>query len=63
MRNTFIFEEVFDYESGQYITEVFCHSFLQCFLILISYFTYTSLKYCISKFEKLKSVFRLILYT
>ena len=39
MRNTFIFEEVFDYESGQYITEVFCHSFLQCFLILISYGT------------------------
>ena len=39
IRNTFIFEEVFEYESGQYITEVFCHSFLQCYLILISYGT------------------------
>ena len=39
IRNTFIFEEVFEYKSGQYITEVFCHSFLQCYLILISYGT------------------------
>ena len=39
IRDTFIFEEVFEYQSGQYITEPFCHSSLQCFLILISYGT------------------------
>ena len=39
LRNTFIAYDAFDYDSGQYKTEPYCHSSLQCFLILISYGT------------------------
>lgn len=39
IRDTFVFEEVLEYQSGQYITEPFCHSSLQCLLIMISYGT------------------------
>ena len=39
LRKTFDFGEVMQYQSGQYITEPFCHSSLQCFLVLISYGT------------------------
>ena len=38
-REFFVFEDVFEYKSGQYTIEPFCHSSLQCFLILISYGT------------------------
>jgi len=39
LRDSFISNETFDYDSGQYKREPFCHSSLQCFLILISYGT------------------------
>jgi len=37
MRDTINFENIIDYQSGQYITEHFCHSSLQCLLIMINY--------------------------
>ena len=39
MRDAFDFGEVMEYESENYINEPFCHSSLQCFLVLISYGT------------------------
>ena len=33
------FGEVLQYQSGQFIEEIFCHSSIQCFLVLISYGT------------------------
>jgi len=39
LRNTFDFGEVMDYTSGEKISEKFCHSSLQCLLVLISYGT------------------------
>ena len=39
IRNTFISNEALEYKSSKYKTEPFCHSSLQCFLILISYGT------------------------
>ena len=37
LRNEFDFGEVMEYQSAQFINEPFCHSSLQCFLVLISY--------------------------
>ena len=39
MRDVFDLGEVMEYESENYINESFCHSSLQCFLVLISYGT------------------------
>ena len=39
MRDVFDLGEVMEYESEYYIKEPFCHSSLQCFLVLISYGT------------------------
>ena len=39
MRDVFDLGEVMEYESENYINEPFCHSSLQCFLVLISYGT------------------------
>jgi hypothetical protein len=36
---TFDFGDIFEYKSAQYITEPFCHSSLQCLLVLINYGT------------------------
>ena len=37
LRNEFDFGEIMEYQSAQFINEPFCHSSLQCFLVLISY--------------------------
>ena len=39
MRDTINFENIIEYQSGQYITEHFCHSSVQCLLIMINYGT------------------------
>ena len=39
MRDTINFENIIEYQSGQYITEHFCHSSIQCLLIMINYGT------------------------
>jgi inositol 1,4,5-triphosphate receptor type 3 len=39
LRNGFDFGEVMQYQSAQFITEPFCHSSIQCYLVLISYGT------------------------
>ena len=39
LRPTFDFGEVLEYKSGRYLIEPFCHSSLQCLLVLISYGT------------------------
>ena len=39
LQNSIIFEEAFEYTSGQNINEPFCHSSVQCLLMLISYGT------------------------
>ena len=39
LRETMDFGEVLQYQSGQFIEEIFCHSSIQCFLVLISYGT------------------------
>ena len=39
MRETFDFGEIYDYQTGQYITEPFCHSSMQCLLVLINFGT------------------------
>ena len=39
MRETFDFGDIYDYKTGSYITEPYCHSSIQCLLVLISYGT------------------------
>ena len=39
IRDTFDFGEIYDYKLDRYITEPFCHSSIQCLLVLISYGT------------------------
>ena len=39
MRETFDFGDIYDYKTGSYISEPFCHSSIQCLLVLISYGT------------------------
>ena len=39
MRKTINFENIIEYQSGQYITEHFCQSSVQCLLIMINYGT------------------------
>ena len=39
MRKTFVFEDIYDYKTGKYISEPFCHSSIQCLLVLINYGT------------------------
>ena len=39
MRETFDFGEIYDYKTDRYISEIFCHSSIQCLLVLISYGT------------------------
>ena len=39
LRKTIDFGEVLQYQSGQFILEPFCHSSIQCYLVLISYGT------------------------
>ena len=41
MRDSFDLGEIFHYDSESYITEPFCYSSLQCFLILINYGTHS----------------------
>ena len=39
LKENFYFNDVYEYKSGKYISEPFCHSSLQCLLMLISYGT------------------------
>ena len=39
LRSTFDFGEAFEYNSNNYISEPFCHSSLQCLLVMINYGT------------------------
>ena len=39
LKKTFDFGDILEYQSGQYIIEPFCHSSLQCYLVLINYGT------------------------
>ena len=39
MRKTFVISDIYDYKTGKYISEPFCHSSIQCLLVLTNYGT------------------------